>query len=108
MDESKQKVDMMVIDKVLQAAKLRAAEEAHDMSAVAKAIIIKASKNAKPSEDGVAHPAQRPARAERTRIRFLMGRQKYAIARDRIRASGTSVTAVLEEGLERYARTGQF
>jgi hypothetical protein len=107
-EASSQKIDVMIIDKILAAARARATREARDMSLIARAVIIRASKAAQPSEDGVAHPAQRPALANRKRIRFLMDREAYSIAKSRIRASGQSVTAVLEEGLENYARTGKF
>lgn len=56
----------------------------------------------------VAHPAERPEGAERKRIRFVMDREKYDVVRERIRMSGISMTATLEQGLEAYARTGEF
>lgn len=56
----------------------------------------------------VAHPADRPKDAPRKRIRFMMPRDKYEVLIARIRASGLSMTATLEKGLEEFARTGEF
>lgn len=101
-------VEAQIIGEILSAARARAKIDAHDMSAVARAVLERASKTAKPCEDGVAHPAQRPKQAGQKRIRFRMDAGKYEIVKDRIRRSGISMTAALEEGLERYARTGDF
>lgn len=93
---------------ILLAAKARAQSRAQNLSEVSRAIIRKASKNATPSPDGVAHPAARPSNAGRKRMRFRVPGDEYEVIKERIRASGTSVTAALEKGLEEYARTGKF
>lgn len=93
---------------VLEAARARAETQARELHAVARALLVTTSKQARPSEDGVAHPAQRPEEVDRKRIRFSMDREEYGIIKDRIRASGRSLTAALEEELERYARTGEL
>lgn len=103
-----QTVEAQITSLIRDAAKIKAEEQAHNLSAVAQAVIIRASKAAVPREDGVAHPAQRPRQTGCVRIRFRMNAEAYRIAKERIRASGTSMTAALEEGLERYARTGEF
>lgn len=91
---------------VRNAAKARAESQARKLPAVARAVLIQASKRARPSEDGVAHPAERPTKAAKKRIRFTMDSDQYDLVKERIRQSGRSMTRALEEGLEDYARTG--
>lgn len=93
---------------VLTAARLRARTQTRSLPDVARAILESASKQATPSDEGVAHPAQRPPEAKQKRIRFALPVDQHAIIKDRIRASGRSMTAVLEHGLESYAETGEF
>jgi hypothetical protein len=93
---------------ILLAAQAQARSKAQNLSAVGRAILRKASKAAEPSTDGVAHPAARPSNAGRKRMRFRMPGDEYEVIKERIRASGESVTAALEKGLEQYARTGKF
>ena len=101
-------VEAMVLAPIKRAAKAQADKDMRQLPVIARAILLEASKKAEPSEDGVAHPASRPTNANRLRIRFRMDPGEYEIVRDRIRASGQSVAAALEKGLERYARTGKI
>jgi hypothetical protein len=101
-------VDHLVLEVIRVAAEKRAQNEARELSKVAWAIVERAAKNSQPTSDGVAHPARRPTNLETKRIRFSAPRARYQAAKERIRDSGRSVAAVLEEGLERYARTGNF
>lgn len=104
---SQQIVECEILQLVKRAAAKRAADQMQELHHVARRVLVKASESAEPSEDGVAHPARRPRVAERERIKFRMPRDEHQIVKERIRASGRSMTAVLEEGLERYARTGE-
>jgi hypothetical protein len=106
--DTKQTVEAMILRPIRIAAQARADEQARELAAVARAVLIKASESAEPSEDGVAHPASRPSNVGRQRIRFRMDREQHAVVKDRIRRSGQSMTAALEQGLEDYARTGKF
>jgi hypothetical protein len=86
----------------------RAAKQDRNPITVVHAILVKASKEAVPSEDGVAHPMHYPPGTKKKRIRFEMDEQEYLVIRDRIRASGKSMTAALTMGLIEYARTGKY
>lgn len=113
-NDDTQRVEIMVLAEVVTAASARAKMNHVYLAQVARDIIFKASGNARPievpegEEPPVAHPARRPMNAKTKRVRFMVATDRYQIARDRIRASGKSVTAVLEKGLEKYARTGNY
>lgn len=104
----KKTVEAMILQPVRVAAQKRATDQDRQLAAVARAILVKISEQAQPSPDGVAHPARRPSKIPRKRIKFRMDAAQHAIVMDRIRASGSSLTAALEKGLEDYARTGKF
>lgn len=110
----KAQFEAMILEPVLEAAEARARQQDRQLPQVAKAILIRASEDATPllDEDGKptepAHPAERPAAATRRRIRFRVDAAAHEIVKDRIRASGTSMTAALEQGLLNYARTGEY
>jgi predicted HicB family RNase H-like nuclease len=106
--DNKMNFEAKIRETVHRAAKARAAENAQELSRVAQAILIRASKAASPEEGGVAHPAKRPTGAPVKRIRFRIDSEAHEVIKARIRGSGTSMTAALEEGLENYARTGQY
>lgn len=102
-------VEILVLEQVYDAAMLRAKSQGQPLASVARDIVWAASQRAQPVEGGtVAHPAQRPPKSGRRRVRFTAPRDTYAVARDRIRASGRSVAQALEDGLESYARTGTY
>lgn len=105
---NQQVVECQILSLVKTAAAAMAEKQMQELYHVARRILVKASEVAEPTEDGVAHPAQRPASAERERIKFRMPKDEHVIVKARIRASGRSMTSVLEEGLERYARTGKI
>lgn len=107
-EDNKQTVEAMILKPIRIAAQARAVREARELASVARQVLIKASENAQPSEDGVAHPASRPSNLGRQRIRFRMDREQHQVVKDRIRRSGQSMTSALEKGLEAYARTGKF
>ena len=104
----KKTVEAMILQPVRIAAQRQAAKQDRQLAAVARAILVKISETAQPSPDGVAHPARRPSTVPRKRLKFRMDKAQHEIVMDRIRASGSSLTAALEKGLEDYARTGKF
>lgn len=90
------------------AAKLRCQVDARELPAVAREILIRAASNAKPTEDRIAHPVENPAQEAKVRVRFRMPVEQHQAVKAAIRDSGQSMTRVIEEGLEEYARTGQL
>lgn len=108
MTEPKQTVECLILAPVLNLAAARAAQQDRELTVVARAVLVKASRLAHPSDDGVAHPAERPPRADCKRIRFRMPKDEHAVVKDRIRASGQSMTSALEQGLMNYAKTGEY
>lgn len=106
--------EFMISARVLRAAKARAATQDREITVVAKAILIKLSKNATPlvDEEGKptepAHPATREPGELRKRIRFGVDPDEHEGVKERIRASGISMTAALETALEAYSRTGKY
>lgn len=103
-------VEVMVRDVVYQAALLRARSQAQQLATVAREILFDRAALAQPSPNVVA-PAPRVlmySDSTRKRFRFQVKRNAYNDARNRLHASGVSVTAVIEEGLETFARTGEF
>lgn len=100
--------EFMISVKVINAAKERAKAQQRLLTRVARSLLERAARDAIPTEDGVAHPAVRSATAERKRIRFSVDTEAHDIMREKIRASGISMTAALEYELARYARTGNF
>lgn len=107
-DKTKKRVEILIMKEVREAAQARADSQDVALAVVAKSIVWKASAAAQPSTEEVAHPAKRPAKSDLKRVRFMANREQFEVARDRIRASGTSVAQALETGLEKYARTGRF
>lgn len=112
MDSSndKKRVEILIMKEVREAAQARADSLGIPLAIVAKTVIWKASQAAQPpvKSETVAHPARRPPNSELQRVRFMANRAQFEVARDRIRASGKSVSQALEVGLERFARTSKF
>jgi hypothetical protein len=112
--DEKGTAEFMISARVLRAAKARAATQDREITVVAKAILIKLSKNATPliDEEGKptepAHPATREPGEVRKRIRFSVDPDEHEGVKERIRASGISMTAALETALEIYSRTGKY
>jgi len=106
--------EFMISARVLRAAKARAATQDREITVVAKALLIKLSREATPliDEEGrptePAHPATREPGEVRKRIRFRVDTEEHEGVKERIRASGISMTAALEEALESYSRTGEY
>ena len=113
-DEDKGTAEFMISANVLRAAKARAAMQDREITVVAKAILIRLSQNANPlvDEEGKptepAHPATRAPGEPRKRIRFRVDPDEHEGVKERIRASGISMTAALEQALESYSRTGEY
>lgn len=107
-ETEKMTAEFMISALVLDAADARAKAQQRQLPRVAKALLERASANAVPTEDGVAHPAVRSPTAERKRIRFRVDAELHEIVKERIRASGISMAAALEAELKQYARTGKF
>lgn len=111
---TKRQAEFMIDARVHRAAELRAERLVQELPQVAKAILQRASENATPLLDAdgnpmePAHPADRPEGTERKRIRFRTDPKEHDVVKERIRSSGSSMTAVLEDGLRRYAETGEY
>lgn len=111
---TKRQAEFMIDDRVLKAAELRAQRLVQELPQVAKAILQRASEEAKPLLDAdghpmePAHPADRPEGTPRKRIRFRTDPEEHDLVKERIRTAGSSMTAVLEDGLRRYAETGKY
>lgn len=111
---TKRQAEFMIDARVLNAAEIRAKRLVQELPQVAKAILKRASEEATPLLDAdgkptePAHPAERPEGTERKRIRFRTIPEEHDIVKERIRASGSSMTAVLEDGLRHYAETGEY
>lgn len=111
---TKRQAEFMIDATVHKAAELRAKLQTRELPQVAKAILQRASEQATPLLDAdgkpmePAHPAERPDGTERVRIRFRTPRDEHEVVKQRIRTSGQSMTAVLEDGLRRYAETGEY
>lgn len=101
-------VEYQILTPIYEAARDRAEDQDRALYVVARAILLNISRAAAPSEDGVAHPATRPAGAETRRIRFSVTPHEHQEIKSRIRSSGMSMTAALESGLEEYALTGTY
>lgn len=103
-------VEVMIRDVVYEAALLRAKSQAQQLRSVAREILFDRAARVEPDEDQ--EPVNPTARVlgqpMRTRLRFRADVVAYNRARDRLHNSGVSVTAAIEEGLESFARTGQF
>jgi len=107
-DGTKATVEVMIRDVVYDAALARAKSQAQQLRGVAREILFDRAALAKPM-DHMVHPAGRVlGQPSRTRLRFRANAASYTRARDRLHSAGTSVTAAIEEGLEQYARTGEF
>jgi hypothetical protein len=111
---TKRQAEFMIDGAVHKAADLRARLQMRELPQVAKAILQRASEDATPLVDAdgnpmePAHPADRAEGTERVRIRFRTPTDEHEVIKQRIRASGSSMTAVLEDGLRRYAETGEY
>jgi hypothetical protein len=100
--------EIMVREVVYDAALLRAKAQAQQLRAVAREILFDRAARAK-AVPHATHPAARVmAWSPRTRLRFRVSAKAYDKAKAKLHSAGTSVTAAIEEGLEQYARTGQF
>jgi len=107
-DPNKATVEVMIRESVYNAALLRAQSQAQQLRAVAREILYDRAAAVKATAH-VGHPAARVlGQPPRKRLRFRAPVRSYDRARDRLHSAGTSVTAVIEDGLEQYARTGQF
>jgi len=112
--KKKRQAEFMIDATVVRAAELRAERLVQELPQVAKAILQRASENATPLVDAdgnptePAHPAERPPGTKRRRIRFRTWPEEHDIVKERLRSSGASMTAVLEDGLRRYAETGEY
>lgn len=101
-------VEVMIRDVVYNAALLRAKSQAQQLRTVARQILFDRASQVEPTGHAV-HPTARVlGQPPRTRLRFRADRTSYDVARTRLHAAGTSVTAAIEDGLEHYARTGEF
>lgn len=100
-------VEVMIRDVVYDAALARARAQAQQLRGVAREILWDRAAQAEPNEHAVM-PAARFIDAPRRRLRFQAPRDAYQKALGRLHASGVSVTAAIEEGLEQFARTGEF
>lgn len=101
-------VEVMIRDAVYDAALLRSQAQAQKLRAVAREILFDRASQTEPV-DHATHPTARIlGQPARMRLRFRANRKAYARAKNRLHAAGTSVTAVIEDGLEQYARTGAF
>lgn len=113
-EEDKGTAEFMISARVLRAARARAAMQDREITVVARAMLIKISKQATPlvDENGQptepAHPATREPGEKRKRIRFSVDAKEHEGVKERIRASGISMTAALETALESYSRTGEY
>lgn len=103
-------VEVMIRNAVYEAALARARTQAQKLRGVAREILFERAAQVQPGTDE-GHPAPRMlslSQPKRRRLRFPVDRDEYEPARDRLHASGVSVTAAIEDGLERFARTGEF
>lgn len=103
-------VEVMIRDVVYDAALARARSQAQQLRAVAREILYDQAAQAEPARGfaTLTPTARILGQPPRTRLRFRVPADSYDVARTRLHAAGTSVTAAIEEGLESYARTGQF
>jgi hypothetical protein len=103
-------VEVMIRDVVYDAALARAQSQAQQLRSVAREILFDRAARIEPGEPGeVVNPTARVlGQPIRKRLRFRADAASYDRARDRLHQSGISVTATIEDGLESYARTGQF
>jgi hypothetical protein len=105
---TKATVEVMIRDVVYDAALARAKSQAQQLRGVAREILFDRAALVEPAMNAP-NPAGRVlGQPPRTRLRFRANAASYGVARDRLRAAGTSVTAAIEDGLEQYARTGEF
>lgn len=101
--------ELYVLKQVYDAAKARARRAGQPLSAVAREIIWQASIHARPAPDNVKmHTNNRKPGAKTKRVRLTVPQHAYDVAVVRIRASGSSVAAALEDGLTEYARYGTY
>jgi len=103
-----QTVEVMIRDVVYDAALARAKSQVQPLRGIAREILFDRAAQAEPIDQAI-HPAGRVLlSSDRVRLRFQAPREAYQRARKRLHSSGVSVTAAVEEGLERFARTGEF
>lgn len=103
-------VEVMIRDAVYDAALARAKSQAQQLRAVAREILYDRAAQAEPAGGFAAlMPTARVlGQPPRTRLRFRAPADSYHVAKDRLHKAGVSVTAAIEDGLEDYARTGEF
>ncbi len=109
----KAEVDLQIDTRVFEAAMARAESKDQSMSAVTRAIIFTAAASAVPDpayQSELTRPPLREykSREDRSRLRFKLPKIDYAAAQRAIRASGQSISAVVEKGLHDYALTGEI
>lgn len=107
-EPEKATVEVMIRDVVYNAALARARSQMQQLRGVAREILFDRAAQVEPDSDAT-HPTARVlGQPLRTRLRFRAPADAYDVARSRLHAAGTSVTAAIEEGLLEYARTGEF
>jgi hypothetical protein len=103
-------VEVQIKDVVYDAALARAKSQAQQLRTVAREILFAQAAQAEPAQGFAAlAPAARVlGQPPRTRMRFQVSPDAYESAKDRLHKAGISVTAAIEDGLVRFARTGEF
>lgn len=96
-------VEVKVHEDVWVAAKDRARRSAQNLSAICKAIMLRPN----PGEM-VEDPQVRREHEERRRIRFIASKEDVITARWRCDRAGTTLSQVIEAGLERYVISGDI
>jgi hypothetical protein len=106
-EAQRQPVEVEVLADVYDRAMARAKDQGQRLATVARQVLFQEAART-PADAPV--PAGRPPLREygqrRKPIKFSVLADAYATARDKIRASGRSVAAAVEDGLTVYARTG--
>lgn len=100
-------VEVAVLATVYDSAMSRATSQGQRLATVARTVLYQ---EAAKTPDGVETPEGRPPLREygqaRKPIKFKVARESWLVAQGKIRASGRSVAAAIEDGLAVYARTG--
>lgn len=93
---------------IYEAARARCESRVQNLSAICRAIINRAAT----TTGDYINDGDKRVRGQRChnihRMRFVVDRQQYEIAKKRIRARGSSVGIVLNEGLTTFALTGRI
>lgn len=109
-DPEPRMVELMIRTVVYDAALARAKSQAQQLRTVAREILFERAAQAEPATgfNKLTPVARVLGQPPRTRLRFKTDDRSYLQAKNRLRDSGVSVTAAIEDGLEEYARTGMF